>query len=287
MHMNTVRDTDSKNIHGGGSKDTVGKAETSGQTEASVQTEAGGREIAGLFEKYGRDKDSAVRNEIVMRSMHIVKYAVLSTRNMFRKYTDEDDVYNEAALALLGAVDTFDPARGVKFDTYASIKVRGAIIDYVRRSDAVPRGVRKFAKEYDSAYSELYAMLDREPTREEIAKFMGISVEKLDSFAARNAAAQTVSFEELLLAGFDPAAESDDGCYEAERSVMEEERRQQLIGAIKTLGDKERTVITLYYYEKLKYSEIARVVEVSESRVCQIHSKAVAKLRDCLKEYLG
>ncbi|MCM1577475.1 MAG: FliA/WhiG family RNA polymerase sigma factor [Ruminococcus sp.] len=243
-------------------------------------------EIAGLFEKYGRDKDNAVRNEIVMRSMHIVKYAVLSTRNMFRKYADEDDVYNEAALALMGAVDSFDPKRGVKFDTYASIKVRGAIIDYVRRSDIIPRNVRKFAKQYDRAYSELYEKLDREPTREEIAKFLGMSVEKLDSFAARNAAAQTVSFEEMILGGFDPADDSDDSCYEAERTVLEGERRQQLIEAIKTLKDKERTVISLYYYEKLKYSEIAQVMEVSESRVCQIHSKAVARLRDCLKEYM-
>ncbi len=263
--------------------DNAVRIRNAGQKAADGQT---GREIAGLFEKYGRDKDSAVRNEIVMRSMHIVKYAVLSTRNMFRKYTDEDDVYNEAALALLGAVDSFDPARGVKFDTYASIKVRGAIIDYVRRSDAVPRGVRKFAKEYDRAYSELFEKLDREPTREEIAKFLGMSVEKLDSFAARNAAAQTVSFEEMLLGGFDPAADSDDSCYEAERTVLEGERRQQLIEAIKSLKDKERTVITLYYYEKLKYSEIAQVMEVSESRVCQIHSKAVSKLRDHLKEYL-
>ena len=83
------------------------------------------QDIGGLFEKYSLRQDSAVRNEIVMRSMHIVKYAVLSTRNIFRKYTDEDDVYNEAALALLSAVDTFDPGRGVKFDTYASVKVRG------------------------------------------------------------------------------------------------------------------------------------------------------------------
>lgn len=244
------------------------------------------QDIGGLFEKYSLRQDSAVRNEIVMRSMHIVKYAVLSTRNIFRKYTDEDDVYNEAALALLSAVDTFDPGRGVKFDTYASVKVRGAIIDYIRKNDSVPRGVRRFAKEYDSAYSRLFEQLDREPTREEIAKFMGISVERLDSFAAKNAAAQTLSFEEMLLSGFDPADESDDRCYEAERSVLESEQRQQLIEAIKTLGEKERTVITLYYYEKLKYSEIARVMEVSESRVCQIHAKAVGKLRDYLKEYL-
>lgn len=251
-----------------------------------MESNALGQDINGLFEKYSVRQDSAIRNEIVMRSMHIVKYAVLSTRNIFRKYTDEDDVYNEAALALLSAVDTFDPSRGVKFDTYASVKVRGAIIDYIRKNDAVPRGVRRFAREYDSAYSRLYEQLDREPTREEIARFMGITVERLDSFSAKNAAAQTMSFEEMVLTGFDPADDSDSSCYEAERTVLEGERREQLINAIKSLPEKERTVITLYYYEKLKYSEIAQVMEVSESRVCQIHAKAVGKLRDHLKEYL-
>lgn len=247
---------------------------------------AGTAEISELFEKYRQNKDKELRNELVMRSMHIVRYAVMSTRNMFRRYTDDDDVSGEAVMALMNAVDSFDPGKGVKFDTYASIKVRGAIIDYIRRMDIIPRGVRRFAKEYDKAFTILCTELDREPTREELANYMGISVEKLESSAAKSAAAQTLSFEELVYSGIELSGENDSEFYEAEKRLMLEERKTCLAQGIKKLKEKERTVITLYYYEKLKYSEIAQVLGLSESRVCQIHSKAVEKLRDELAEYL-
>lgn len=241
-------------------------------------------DVSGLFDRYRQTPDKALRNEIVMRSMHIVRYAVLSTRNMYCRYADDDDISNEAVLALMNAVDSFDPKKNVKFDTYASIKVRGAIIDYIRRQDTVPRGVRKFIRDYDSAYSALYAELDREPTREETAAKLGITTEKLDSCLARSAAASTLSFEELLFDGFDMA---DDSCESpAEAQLILSERRSQLAAAIDSLKDKERTVITLYYYEKLKYSEIAKVLDISESRVCQIHTKAVDKLREKISGYM-
>ncbi len=241
-------------------------------------------DISGLFDRYRQTPDKSLRNEIVMRSMHIVRYAVLSTRNMYRRYADDDDISNEAVLALMNAVDSFDPKKNVKFDTYASIKVRGAIIDYIRRQDSVPRGVRKFIRDYDSAYSALYTELDREPTREEIAARLGIITEKLDSFLSKSAAASTLSFEELLFDGFDMA--DDTGESEAEAQLILSERKSQLAQAIDSLKDKERTVITLYYYEKLKYSEIAQVLGISESRVCQIHTKAVDKRREKISGYM-
>ena len=241
-------------------------------------------DVSGLFDRYIKAPDKALRNEIVMRSMHIVRYAVLSTRNMYRRYADDEDISNEAVIALMNAVDSFDPAKNVKFDTYASIKVRGAIIDYIRRQDTVPRSVRKFAREYDKAFSELYSQLDREPTRAELAKKLGITEEKLELLSSRSAAAASLSFEELVFSGFDVTDESQSG--EVEEKLLLSERKSQLIKAIDELKDKERTVITLYYYEKLKYSEISQVMGISESRVCQIHSKAVQKPRDSISEYM-
>lgn len=242
-------------------------------------------DVSELFDRYKQTPDKALRNEIVMRSMHIVRYAVLSTRNMYRRYADDDDISNEAVIALMSAVDSFDPKKNVKFDTYASIKVRGAIIDYIRRQDSVPRGVRKFIRDYDSAYSALYTELDREPTREETAERLGITTEKLDSCLSKSAAASTLSFEELLFEGFDMADETGES--EAEAKLMLSERRSQLVQAIDSLKEKEKTVITLYYYEKLKYSEIAQVLGISESRVCQIHTKAVDKLREKISGYMA
>lgn len=253
--------------------------------EAAAAVQNSGESELELFRRYKENKSIALRNEIVMRSMNIAKYAVLSTRNMYAGSSDAEDIENEAVLALMSAVDSFDPDKNVKFTTYASIKIRGAIIDYIRKSDIIPRSVRRFAKEYDKAYGELYSQLDREPNNSEIAEYMGISLAKLESFCARSASAQAFSFEEMILNGFDVSDDVSEG-YEAERKLIEKERRQQLIQAISLLNDSERTVITLYYYEKLKYSDIAKVLDVSESRVCQIHSKAVKKLREVMEQYM-
>ena len=148
--------------------------------------------------------------------------------------------------------------------------------------------MRKFAKEYDTAYSELYSELNREPTDEEMAERLGLPLAKFESYSAKAASAQTLSFEELVTnTGFDMSDEvSDDGVWSPEASVHHEEKLHYLAKAISELSDKERLVITLYYYEKLKFSEIGAVLDVSESRVCQIHSKAVMKMKHSLAEYM-
>ncbi|MBQ5417434.1 MAG: FliA/WhiG family RNA polymerase sigma factor [Oscillospiraceae bacterium] len=242
-----------------------------------------------LFEEYRRTRSKALRNEIVLRSMGIVRYAALSTRNMYRKYSETEDIVNEATIALMYAVDSFDPSKNTKFETYASIRVRGAIIDYIRRQDIIPRTVRKFAKEYDTAYTRLYEKLDREPLPEELAAELNVPVSKLDSMAAQTAAANALSFEEIVFDSGVDIPDTNGGSmagWEPEKRLLNGEMRDILASAIDKLKEKERLVVTLYYYEKLKYSDIAGVIGVSESRVCQIHSAAVIHLKDALKEYL-
>lgn len=241
-----------------------------------------------LLLRYKETGDKSVRNDAVLAYMNIVKFAALSTRNMYLKFADTDDVINEATIALMGAIESFDPAKGVKFETYASIKVRGAIIDYIRRQDFIPRNIRRFAKEYDAAYSALYSSLDREPETSEIAEYMKLPVEKLLNCTAQAASAQTLSFEELVLNnGFDVSDGVDeDGMWSSEAGVHRQEKMKYLAEAIKSLGERERLVVTLYYYEKLRFSDIGKVMDVSESRVCQIHAKAVHRLKNYLKEYI-
>lgn len=239
--------------------------------------------------RYKETGDKALRNELILAYMNIVKYAAVSTRNMYLKYAETDDIINEATVALMTAIDSFDTKRGVKFETYASIKVRGAIIDYIRRQDFIPRSVRRFAREYDTAFSELYSQLDREPTLNEIADHMHMSPEKVESFTAQAAAAQTLSFETLLNDnGFDiPDKADEDGMWAPEASIHRQEKYRYLTEAIKQLKEKERLVVTLYYYEKLKFYDIGRVMDISESRVCQIHSQAVQKMKKFLSSYLS
>lgn len=246
-------------------------------------------ERALLLLRYKETGDKALRNRVIMAYMNIVKFAALSTRNMYIKFAETNDVINEATIALMSAVDSFDPRKGVKFETYASIKVRGAIIDFIRRQDFIPRGIRRFARDYDTAYSALYEELDREPSMEEIAERMKLPVEKLESFTAQAAAAQTLSFEEMVMdSGFDiPEKANDDGMWSAEAGVHKQEKLEYLAEAIKSLKERERLVITLYYYEKLRFSEIGKVLDVSESRVCQIHSQAVQKMKKYLADYMN
>ncbi len=241
-----------------------------------------------LIARYKETGDKNIRNEIVLAYGNLIKYAAISTRNIYQKYTDTDDIINEATLSLMAAIDTFDADRNVKFETYASMKIRGAIIDYIRKQDIIPRNIRRFSKELDSAFAQLYASLDREPSTDELAEFLKLPKEKLLKYMSDAASATSLSFEELLYEGdFDISSTKDsDGVWDIERNVYVKERNKILAAAIDGLKEQQRHVISLYYYERLKFSDIAKVLNVSESRVCQIHSKAMLKLRYNIEHYI-
>lgn len=239
---------------------------------------------AALLEEYGMSRSEALRNEIVLKNLGLVRACALSLRNTYIKYGDVDDVVNEGVIALMEAIDSFDPAKGAKFETYASLKVRGAVIDYVRRQDWVPRPVRKFARDLDKANSILYNQYNRAPTNSELAEYLGMSEEKLLRGMADAANTVTLSFEELLYEdNFEDAPTADDG---TDSRLLREERRRVIAEAISSLKEKERQVITLYYYKSMKYSDIAKVIGVSESRVCQINTKAMLALKAALEPYI-
>lgn len=240
-----------------------------------------------LIARYKETGDKKLRNEIVLFYGNLIRYSAISMRNMYQKYADSEDIINEAYLALMAALESFDLSKNVKFETYASIKIRGAVIDYIRSQDLIPRSVRRFSKELDKAFSTLYSELDREPTTDELAEYLKIPKEKLLRGMADASAAATLSFEELVYEGdFDIPTAGDGDVWETERGIFVSERRKLLAKAIEDLKEQERNVVSLYYYEHLKFSDIAKVLEVSESRVCQIHSKAMMKLKYALEEYM-
>lgn len=248
-----------------------------------VQTAEG----SNLLARYKETGDKSIRNELVLQYGNLIKYAALSTRNMYQKFADTEDIVNEAALALMSAIDTYDPQRGAKFETYASMKMRGAIIDYIRRQDIIPRSLRRFARELDTAFSELYTQLGREPSTQELADRLQLSPEKLLRNMADSAAASTLSFEELLYEGDFQLSTDGNESWDVEKDLWRKERGKLLTQAIDCLKEQQRLVISLYYYEKLKFSDIARVLEVSESRISQIHSSAVLKLKYELHHHIA
>lgn len=231
---------------------------------------------------YRQNGDIALRNEIVLKNMGLVRACALSMRNMYIKFGDTDDVINEGVLALMDAIETYDDTKGAKFETYASLKVRGAIIDYIRKQDWVPRNIRKFSRTLDKANSMLYNLNGRAPTTAELAEYLKMDEDKLLKQMAECACTLTLSFEELLYEDNfnEPSVdEPSDG------GLLREEMRKVIAEAIGELKDKEREVITLYYYKNFKYSDIAKALGVTEGRVCQIHSKAVLLLKAKLEPY--
>lgn len=239
-------------------------------------------DVVQSIQEYRATGNVNLRNDIVLRYLDVVRLIAVSLRNIYLKYASADDVINEGVIALMGAIETFDPERGVKFETYANLKIKGAIIDYVRRQDWVPRQVRHFGRELDAAYGELFNKLGRHPKNDEIAEYMGITKEKLMRQMSDAAGAITLSFEELLYEdNFNV-----EGGKTADRELYEKEQKKVVAQAIDELSPKAKQVVTLYYYEKLKFSEIGQVLGVSESRVCQIHSKAILHLKLSLEQYM-
>jgi RNA polymerase sigma factor for flagellar operon FliA len=240
-----------------------------------------------LIKKFKETGDIEIRNEIVLCYMDTVKFSALALRSVYAKGFDVDDLVNEGVIALISAAETFDLGRGVKFETYASLKVKGAIIDYIRKQDWVPRQVRKFGRELDEAYGVLYHAYSRVPTNQELADYLGISKEQFAKRLGDTAGVNTLSFEELLYEdnfsaynGMNPGEGMADG------RLYAKEQKQVIAEAIASLKPKEQQVVTLYYYEKLKLREIADVLGVTESRVCQIHSKSMLLLRQKLEHYI-
>ncbi|MCH5207878.1 MAG: FliA/WhiG family RNA polymerase sigma factor [Oscillospiraceae bacterium] len=232
---------------------------------------------------YQQNKDIALRNEIVLKNMALVRTVALSMRNMYIKFGEVDDIVNEGVIALMDAIEEYNSERGAKFETFASLKIKGAIIDYIRKQDWIPRNVRKFAKSLDKANSLLYNLYGRVPTTAELAQHLGMDEAKLIKYMADCSCTITLSFEELLYEDNinEPSAKDT----ATDKELMREEMISVVSEAISELKDNERKVITLYYYKNLKYSDIAKALGVTESRICQIHTKAVLSLKARLEPY--
>ncbi len=240
-------------------------------------------DVIAAIKEYRETQNINLRNDIILRYLDLVRLLAMSLRNVYIKYASPDDIVNEGVLALISAIDTFDLDRGVKFETYANIKIKGAIVDFVRKQDWIPRKIRSFGRELDAAYNELFEKLGRHPKNAELAEHMGLSRAELEKRMAESAGAVTLSFEELLYEDNFEIMNSDDS---ADAALYETEQKKVIAKAVDDLSPQAKQVITLYYYERLKFSEIAKVLGITESRVSQIHSKAMLFLKHELSEYM-
>ena len=243
-----------------------------------------------LFDIYRESNDIQVKQEIVIRYSWIVKTIAVQLRGVYISFTELDDVVNEGIITLMQAVDKFDASKNVKFESYASLRIRGAIVDMARKQDWVPRNVRRLGKEIDKAYSELYYELGRTPSDEEVAQRLGLSVDKY-----QKALGQTNLFNVLSLDALVDGMQ-DEGTHEKflkdqsvesmpAHNIEQQELHGMLQAAIEKLGDNEKMVVSLYYQKELNMKDIAKVMNISEPRVSQLHSSAIKKLRVSLGNY--
>ncbi len=246
------------------------------------------REIADLWNRYKSDRSVELRNEIVLKYTPLVRIIVLRFKGSYSNFGQLDDMINQGIIALIDAVERFDPDLGNKFEGFASLKIKGAIIDFMRKQDWVPRNQRNLARELDEVYGELYAQNGREPAREEIAEKMGVSLVHLDKILQQRHNAIILSYEEsinekMMIA--EPLFNGSQDRNTPESGVLYNELKSKLAEAIDLLNEKERLVVTLYYYENLKLREIAEIMGITESRVSQIHSASIIKMKHRLSSY--
>ena len=238
-----------------------------------------------LFEEYRRTKDKAVRDRLILTYAPLVKYVAGRLGAGLPAHVDEGDLVSYGLLGLIGAIERYDPARDIKFETYAIARIKGAIIDELRALDWVPRSVRSRAREIERAIAELESKLGRSPTDGEIAKRVGISQEELEESLTAISRSSIAALDELWTGSGEGEQVSlldtieDTQGPEPQSAFAQTELREMVADAITSLPEREKLVITLYYYEELTLREIGEVLGVTESRVSQLHTKAILRLK--------
>lgn len=243
---------------------------------------------AKLWDSYFQNKTPQIREEIIIEYASLVK-VVAGRLSMYLGYNVEyEDLVSYGIFGLIDAIDKFDLTKNVKFETYASLRIRGAILDQIRKMDWIPRSVRQKQKMIDSANARIEASLGRSATDEEIAEALEISIDDYYTMQGQTKVTNLVSLDEFVEQGsemrMDPTGNSH--FEQPDRALEKEEMTKMISEALTELTDKERQVVMLYYYEEMTLKEISMVLEVSESRVSQLHTKSLVKLKKKLGPYM-
>lgn len=246
---------------------------------------------ATLWGRFKRSRDEHARAEIIVRYAPLVKYVVGRMAISMKGLLDPEDVLAHGTVGLIDAVDRYDPTVGVKFETYAIRRIRGAILDTIRKLNLQPRSVGRKSREIEAAYAALQDRLHRLPTEAEVAEYLRITPDELDA-ALVDMNCQIVSVESSYAVGDDgqPVALLDlieDPMAPSPAGLLDRaETLEALTAGLRRLPDRDRLVLSLYYHEELTLKEIARILRVSESRVSQLHASAILKLRAWMRSTL-
>lgn len=256
------------------------------QVDTQAQTDA-------VWRRYIAERSPALREQLILQYAPLVKYVVGRLAIHLPTILDSEDVVSYGIFGLIEAVERFDPGRGLRFETYAIPRIRGAIIDSLRSLDQVSRGVRQKARDIQRVFLELEQELKRPPTEEETAARLGLTLERYQQVCARSSV-MNVSLEQLLTSDMgDTGGRSplhglaDTDSPDPETIVERREMVRHLAAALSKLPKNEKLVLALYYHEELTMREISRVMSISEPRVSQLHAQAILRLRAYLRQGIG
>ena len=244
---------------------------------------------AKMWKEYGATKSADLREKLIIEYAPLVKL-VAGRLSMYLGFNVEyDDLVGYGVFGLIDAIDKFDAMKDVKFETYASLRIRGAILDQIRKMDWIPRTIRDRQKKIDSAIKEVEAEQGHVATDAEVAAKMNITEDEYMNWQSQMKVTNVVSLNEFMDQGADiPEDSVRSSRFDKPEEVVERgELKQMLAEALELLTDRERKVILLYYYEELTLKEISNVLEVSESRISQLHTRALQKMRVKMGKYMG
>lgn len=241
-----------------------------------------------LFREYKGTSDFSIKQELTMRYSVIVKKIAISMRSTYINLVDVEDVVNEGIIQLMNSIERFDVDKNIKFETYISKRIKGMVIDIIRKEDWVPRSVRQRAREVEENFFKLEEMLGREPTPMEVAEKLDMTLDEYQRYLRKANIYNIVSIDQSYDNNEDGRAiyepENTDESIMPEKQLEKKETVKELTKAIGTLKKKEQLVISLYYKEGLTMKEISQIMELTEARVSQIHSKAIAKMKKVLEK---
>ena len=242
-----------------------------------------------LWQTYQENPSPELREKIILEYAQLVK-VVAGRLSMYLGYNVEyDDLVGYGIFGLIDAIDKFDLNKDVEYETYASLRIRGAILDQIRKMDWIPRTVRQKQKRIDEAIKQIEMRTGKNALDEEIAQELGVSEDELSNWQSQLKVTNIVSLNEFLEQGSEPVMDARQNSHfiQPEDLVEENELKQVLEESMNLLTEKEKKVILLYYYEDMTLKEISQILEVSESRVSQLHTKALLKMRNKMGKYMN
>lgn len=275
-------------------------SEAQPQAETTTRTSSRSRRIGGefgdvelrdLWKKYKATGDKHARERLVLAYSPLVKYVAGKMGSGLPSYVDDADLISYGLTGLISAIERFEPSREIKFETYAMSRIKGSIIDELRSMDWVPRSVRMRAREFERANAKLEHKLHRAPTDQELADELGVTPEELQEHIQQISNSAVIALDELWSVSDSSGGQvslldtiEDPNAADPEKSFDAVNVKEQIAEAISRLPEREKLVVALYYYENLTLREIGEVLGVTESRVSQLHTKAVLRLKSRLQD---